>query len=166
MGDQTERQFPIVYSFDGAPSADGTALLVEATGFDGSVMRFAIPIDNVKHFIAFLLVWIGTISASRENGDDAEVAGGSTLPIPATSIAIGEPSGPRRADLFLAAFVPRANRANAADGGRWSTVQRWKLAHSNAPEGLVLLGRAQASSNSQIARLPPRPQLSRQLRSL
>ena len=93
MGDQSERQFPIVYSFDGAASADGTALLVEATGFDGSVMRFAIPIDNVKHFIAFLLVWIGTISATRENGDDAEVAGGSTLPIPATSIAIGEPSG-------------------------------------------------------------------------
>ena len=74
MGDQSERQFPIVYSFDGAPSADGTALLVEATGFDGSVMRFAIPIDNVKHFIAFLLVWIGTISATRENGDDAEGA--------------------------------------------------------------------------------------------
>jgi hypothetical protein len=91
MGDQSERQFPIVYSFDGAASADGTALLVEATGFDGSVMRFAIPIDNVKHFIAFLLVWIGTISATH--GDDAEVAGASTLPIPATSIAIGEPSG-------------------------------------------------------------------------
>jgi hypothetical protein len=52
---------------------------VEAIGFDGSAMRFAIPIDNVKHFIAFLLVWIGTISATRENGDDAEVAGGSTL---------------------------------------------------------------------------------------
>jgi hypothetical protein len=121
---------------------------VEATGFDGSVMRFAIPIDNVKHFIAFLLVWIGTISATRENGDDAEVAGGSTLPIPATSIAIGEPSGEEgyigiavgRAELvfIFAAFGPRANRTNPADGGHWSTVQRWRLAHSNAPERLAL----------------------------
>src|ERR1700756_3174261 len=90
MGDQSERQFPIAYSLDGAPSAEGTALRVAATALDGS---FAIPIDSVKHFIAFLLVWIGTISATRENGDDAEVAGGSTLPVPATSIAIGEPSG-------------------------------------------------------------------------
>jgi hypothetical protein len=93
MTDQSGTQFPIVYSFDGGPSADGTALLVKAIGFDGSVMRFAIPIDNVKHFIAFLLVWIGTISAHQQDGDEQEAVGGSTLPIPATSIAIGEPNG-------------------------------------------------------------------------
>ena len=91
--DQNGKRFPIVYAFDGAPSADGSALLIEATGFDGSVMRFAIPIDNVNHFIAFMLVWIGTISAGQDEGDETALTGGSTLPIPATSIAVGEPNG-------------------------------------------------------------------------
>jgi hypothetical protein len=84
--------FPIVYSFDGCASEDGTALLVEANGFDGSVQRFAIPIDNVKHFISFLLMWAGTISAT-EPGDVTDAIGVGTPPIPATSIAIGEPCG-------------------------------------------------------------------------
>jgi hypothetical protein len=103
MTDQSRAQFPIAYSFEGGPSADGTAMLVQAIGFDGSATRFAIPIDNVKHFIAFLLVWVGTISAGQQDddetggdetgGDETRVAAGSTLPIPATSIAIGEPNG-------------------------------------------------------------------------
>ena len=70
MADQGAAEFPFIYSFDGGPSADGAALLVEATGFEGSVTRFAIPVDNVKHFIAFLLVWIGTISARQEEDDE------------------------------------------------------------------------------------------------
>src|SRR5262245_16532068 len=99
MTDPGKLVFPIVQSLDGRPSDDGTALLVEATGFDGSVLRFAVPIDNVKHFIAFLLVWVGAISEGQRKSDvpsddatDNMVAEGS-LPIPATSIAIGEPNG-------------------------------------------------------------------------
>ena len=95
MTDQGKLNFPIVHSLDARPSDDGVSLLVEATAFDGNVLRFALPVDNVKHFIAFLLVWVGTISAGQaSDGDDraADTSEGS-LPIPATSIAIGEPNG-------------------------------------------------------------------------
>ena len=85
-------EVPVIYSFEGGPSADGRTLLVKATGFDASVTSFAIPIDNVKHFIAFLLAWVGTISAgdALPDGDAGEA---QVMPIPATSIAIGAPSG-------------------------------------------------------------------------
>jgi len=57
------------------------------------VLRFAIPVDNVKHFIAFLLLWVGTMSQSDNGDSDAAHVGEGSLPIPATSIAIGEPNG-------------------------------------------------------------------------
>jgi hypothetical protein len=85
-------QFPIVCSLQGGPSEDGATLLVEAIAIDDSVVRFAIPIDNVRHIIAFLLVWVGAISAGQGGGDETDAAADS-LPIPATSIAIGAPSG-------------------------------------------------------------------------
>ena len=87
--------FPIIHSFEGGPSADGQSLLVRATGFDDSVTTFAIPVDNVKHFIAFLLAWVGTLSeVNGEAAADADAAGeAQTMPIPATAIAIGAPSG-------------------------------------------------------------------------
>jgi hypothetical protein len=85
-------EFPLIYSFEGGPSADGQTLLVKATGFDASVTSFAIPVNNVKHFIAFLLAWVGTISVGAT--DDADAPGeAQVMPIPATSIAIGAPSG-------------------------------------------------------------------------
>jgi len=52
MTQQSARAFPVVYSFEGNPSEDGSVFLVEGTGFDGSVVRFAIPLDNIQHFIA------------------------------------------------------------------------------------------------------------------
>jgi hypothetical protein len=88
---------PVIYAFDGEPSDDGSLLRVNATAFDGRVIPFAIPTDNVKHFIAFLLAWVGTISAGSgesETTDEANAAvGEGIIPIPATSIAIGKPSG-------------------------------------------------------------------------
>jgi hypothetical protein len=90
--DKGRQVYPIVHSLAGRPADDGSTLLLEATAFDGNVLRFAIPVDNVKHFIAFLLVWVGTISAGQSGGED----GGATeasLPIPATSIAVGQPNG-------------------------------------------------------------------------
>jgi hypothetical protein len=83
---------PVIYSFAGGPSADGRTLLIKATGFDASVTSFAIPVDNVKHFIAFLLAWVGTISAG-EALPDGDAGEAQVMPIPATSIAIGAPSG-------------------------------------------------------------------------
>jgi hypothetical protein len=117
MNAQASAEFPVIHAFEGGPSADGETLLVRATAFDGSVVPFAIPIDNVKHFISFLLAWVGTISAGTEaDADDA--AGTGIMPIPATSIAIGQPSGQEgyigisvgRAELIfavpLASFTP------------------------------------------------------------
>jgi hypothetical protein len=83
----------IVHSLDARPSDDGVSLLVEATAFDGNVLRFAIPVDNVKHFIAFLLLWVGTISAGQADDPGAADVSEGSLRIPATSIAIGEPNG-------------------------------------------------------------------------
>jgi len=86
--------FPIVHSLDGRPSADGAAMLVEATAFDGTVLRFAIPVDNIKHFVAFLLIWAGEIGEGQSDIDKAEGnATAGNLPIPATSFSIGEPDG-------------------------------------------------------------------------
>jgi hypothetical protein len=87
---------PVICGFDGEPSEDGETLIIRATAADGSVVPFAIPIDDVKHFIAFLLAWVGTIGAggdspATEGRDDAVGAG--ITPIPADSIAIGQPSG-------------------------------------------------------------------------
>jgi hypothetical protein len=36
MTDDGTRAFPIIHALDGRPSDDGTALLVEATAFDGA----------------------------------------------------------------------------------------------------------------------------------
>ena len=85
---------PLIYEFDGRPSADGDMLLIKATAFDGRVIPFAVPVDNVKHFIAFLLAWVGAISADDGAGEDADArVGAGIVPIPATAIAIGEPDG-------------------------------------------------------------------------
>ena len=87
-------RFPIIYSFDGCPSEDGQALLIEATGFDGSAVRFAVPVDNIQHFIAFLLLWVGTMSGNQPGERSSDRIGGpNSLPIPVTSIAIGETHG-------------------------------------------------------------------------
>ena len=85
--------FPLIYTFEGGPSADGQTLLVRVTGFDASVTTFAIPVDNVKHFIAFLLAWVGTLSEVGAVDDTDASSEAPVMPIPATSIAIGAPSG-------------------------------------------------------------------------
>jgi hypothetical protein len=83
--------FPVIHTFEGGPSADASTLLIRATGFDASVTSFAIPVDNVKHFIAFLLAWVGTISEAT--GDAAAAGEAQIMPIAATSVAVGAPSG-------------------------------------------------------------------------
>jgi hypothetical protein len=105
MSDPNRRVFPIVYSFEGHPSEDGSAFLVEATCFDDSVTRFAIPVDNIQHLIAFLLVWVGKISAAHPGAPPTCDDGGERLPIPATSVAIGEPSGE---EAYIGISVGRA----------------------------------------------------------
>jgi hypothetical protein len=98
-------EVPVIYSFEGGPSADGRTLLITVTGFDASVTSFAIPVDNVKHFIAFLLAWVGTIGAGEALPDGDAAGDAQVMPIPATSIAIGAPSG---AEGYIGISVGRA----------------------------------------------------------
>jgi hypothetical protein len=105
MADQTHRIFPVIYSFEGQPSDDSSTFLVEGTGFDGSVVRFAIPLDNIQHFVAFLLAWAQTIGSEDPSGDQAERHENRLIPIPATSIAIGQPQGK---EAFIGISVGRA----------------------------------------------------------
>jgi hypothetical protein len=94
VSEQSTRVFPVIYSFEGHPSEDGSFFLIEGTGFDQSAVRFAIPLDNIQHFIAFLLIWVGTMSVSHDGDADANKSeSNGRIPIPATSIAIGHPNG-------------------------------------------------------------------------
>jgi hypothetical protein len=87
------RGFSIVYSLEGAPSDDGKTLLVEAACFDGSEMRFAIPVENIQHVVAFLLVWAGTMNAGAPGSAAGCRVPSNSLPIPATAVSVGEPEG-------------------------------------------------------------------------
>ena len=93
MQEQVQQSFPVVYSFDAHPSDDGATLAVEATCFDKTVVRFAVPVDNIQHMIAFLLIWVHMISPENSNNGQAEGFKSERIPIPARSMAIGEPEG-------------------------------------------------------------------------
>jgi hypothetical protein len=88
-----ETVFPVVHSAQGGPSPDGLALMVEGLTADGGKVRFALSLAEVQHFIAFLLVSVGKISALRVDDGEAALDTSNCRPIPATSIAIGEPQG-------------------------------------------------------------------------
>lgn len=88
--------FPQICNARGGPSADGHDLLVEGLTADGHAVRFAVPLDEVKHLVAFLLVAVGKVTAfQKDNALPAiEPQTGQTdrcRPIPATAIGIGEP---------------------------------------------------------------------------
>lgn len=85
--------FPVVHSAQGGPSPDGRALMIEGQTADGGTVRFALGLAEVQHFIAFLLVSVGKISALRADRGEAALDPENCRPIPATSIAIGEPQG-------------------------------------------------------------------------
>jgi hypothetical protein len=72
MPEQVQQSFPVVYSFDAHPSDDGATLAIEATCFDKTVVRFAVPVDNIQHMIAFLLIWVHMISPEKSNNGQAE----------------------------------------------------------------------------------------------
>ena len=84
--------FPLIRSARGGPSPDGDNLLVEGVTADGEPVRFAVPLGEVQHFVSFLLVSVGKISAFQKLQDRPEIApAGPCRPIPATAVAIGEP---------------------------------------------------------------------------
>ena len=86
--------FPLVHHAQGGPSPDGKSLLIEAATAEEGMLRFAILLTDIQHFVAFLLVSVGKISAMQGlEVSSPDIAAPGTLPIPVTSIAIGEPAG-------------------------------------------------------------------------
>ena len=85
--------FPLVRVVQSAPSPDGKALLVEVGSADDKLVRFAIPLTDVQHFVAFLLISAGRITAMENEHVPTSEAVGQSPPVPVTSIAVGEPAG-------------------------------------------------------------------------
>jgi hypothetical protein len=86
------REFPRICDAQGGPSVDGDRLLVEAISAEGQPVRFAIALDELHHFVSFLLVSAGKISAAQSDRDGPQQSPTQPCrPIPLTAIAIGEP---------------------------------------------------------------------------
>src|SRR5262245_3385204 len=85
--------FPLVRDVQSAPSPDGKAVLVEVGTADDKLVRFAIPLTDVQHFVAFLLISAGRISAAMDEQVAVSDEVGQSPPIPVTSVAVGEPAG-------------------------------------------------------------------------
>src|SRR5262245_28451114 len=84
--------YPLVRHAQGGPAPDNNALLVEAATADGEPVRFALSLADVQHFVAFLLISVGKIGVMRgDQISDGPI--GQCPPVPATSIAIGQPEG-------------------------------------------------------------------------
>ncbi len=128
--------FPLVHNAQGGPSADGRALLIEAATAEGEPMRFAVPLNEVQHFVSFLLFSVGRISAAQglARGPDAEQRN-PCRPIPATSIAVG---GPENGEGYLGISVGRAELLFSVPFSAFEPVGR-----------SMLLASAQASDRQQ-----------------
>ena len=99
-------EYPVIRNAQGGPSEDGDALLVEASTAEGLPVRFAVPLSEIHHFVSFLLVSVGKISAYQTLRRLPEpLPAGPCRPIPATSIAIGEPE---HGEGYLGISVGRA----------------------------------------------------------
>jgi hypothetical protein len=105
MPNSEQLTFPLIYSFEGAASNDGLSFRIEGTSFDGEIVRFSIPLSNIQHFVAFLLLWVRNLSPDGSMDSEGDPTGGSRLPIPATSIAIGHPEG---GEAYIGISVGRA----------------------------------------------------------
>ena len=84
--------FPLVLQVQGGASPDGGSLLVEAATVEGEMLRFAVALTDVQHFVAFLLVSAGKMTA-QGLAASPNPAAATSLPIPVTAIDVGEPVG-------------------------------------------------------------------------
>lgn len=85
--------FPLVQHIQSGPAPDGKALLVEIATANEGLVRFAIPLTDVQHLVAFLLISAGKVSAAQDVQISPSDEVGQSPPVPVTSIAVGEPSG-------------------------------------------------------------------------
>jgi hypothetical protein len=124
--------FPLVHHAQGGPSPDGNSLLIEAATGDEGTVRFAIPLADIQHFVAFLLVSVGKISAMQGLETSAQdIAAPGTLPIPVTSIAIGEPAGN---EGYLGIAVRQAELVFAVPMAAFDPLGRTMLTVSAHPD--------------------------------
>jgi hypothetical protein len=97
MDERTESNlatYPLMRFAQGGPAPDGKALLVEGATADGEPVRFALSLTDVQHFVAFLLISVGKLSVAQDDQTpSADDTVGQSPPVPATSIAIGQPEG-------------------------------------------------------------------------
>jgi hypothetical protein len=97
MDERTESNlatYPLMRFAQGGPTPDGKALLVEGATADGEPVRFALSLTDVQHFVAFLLISVGKLSVAQDDQTpSADDTVGQSPPVPATSIAIGQPEG-------------------------------------------------------------------------
>jgi hypothetical protein len=138
MNDDRNVGFPLIRNARGGPSADGDNLLVETLTAEGQAVRFAVPLDEVKHFVSFLLVSVGKIAAFQKERDQQRYgsldASHSTpcRPIPATSIAIGEPEDD---EGYLVMTVGQAELLFSMPISAFEPVARSMLLASVQPKG-------------------------------
>ena len=125
-----ETVFPVVCSAQGGPSPDGLALLIEGLTAETGVVRFALSLADVQHFIAFLLVSVGKISALRADQGEGGLDTGNCRPIPATSVAVGEPQGDQG---FLSVAVGQAELVFAVPLSFFDPIARTMLMASAKP---------------------------------
>jgi hypothetical protein len=123
--------FPLVHHAQGGPSPDGKSLLIEAATAEEGMLRFAIPLTDIQHFVAFLLVSVGKISAMQGlEASSPDIAAPGTLPIPVTSIAIGEPAG---SEGYLGIAVGQAELIFAVPMSAFDPLGRTMLTVSAQP---------------------------------
>jgi hypothetical protein len=124
--------FPLVRHAQGGPSPDGDSLLVEVETGEEGTLRFAIPLADVQHFVAFLLVSVGKISATQGlEASSSDIAAPGTCPIPVTSIAIGEPAGD---EGYLGIAVGQAELLFALPTSAFDPLGRTMLTVSAQPD--------------------------------
>jgi hypothetical protein len=125
--------YPLVRHAQAGPSPDGQALLVEAVTADGAPVRFAMPLPDVQHFVAFLLISVGGIGVPRDDhaggSDDATAP---SLAVPVTSIAIGEPRGD---EGYLGVGVGPAELVFSVPLAAFDELGRTLLTISAGPDG-------------------------------
>lgn len=85
--------FPLVLQVQGGASPDGGSLLIEAATVDGEMLRFAVALTDIQHFVAFLLVSAGKATAMQGLAASPNPAAAMSLPISVTAIDVGEPVG-------------------------------------------------------------------------
>jgi hypothetical protein len=125
--------YPLMRFAQGGPAPDGKALLVEGATADGEPVRFALSLTDVQHFVAFFLISVGRLSVAQDDrAPSADDTVGQSPPVPATSIAIGQPEGE---ESYLGIAVGQAELVFSVPLSVFDELGRTLLTISAKPNG-------------------------------